>query len=50
MREAYRLAEGRKVGGRRIIVDIDRGRTEPGWLPRRLGGGKGTGRNPKTKK
>ena len=30
-----------KIDGRRIVVDVERGRTVPGWMPRRLGGGKG---------
>jgi U1 small nuclear ribonucleoprotein len=32
---------GRRVDGRRVIVDYERGRTKKEWLPRRLGGGKG---------
>ena len=39
--EAYRDADGRKIGGRRIVVDVERGRTVKGWRPRRLGGGLG---------
>ena len=30
--------------GRRVMVDVERGRTVEGWLPRRLGGGRGPGR------
>lgn len=41
MKEAYRYADGRKIEGRRCVVDIERGRTVPEWKPRRLGGGKG---------
>lgn len=41
MKNAYKLADGRKVEGRRVSVDVERGRTVPGWKPRRLGGGKG---------
>ena len=26
------------------MVDVERGRTVEGWLPRRLGGGRGPGR------
>ncbi len=38
---AYKRADGKKIDGRRVIVDIERGRTIKGWKPRRLGGGKG---------
>eukprot|EP00123_Amoebidium_parasiticum_P016851 comp23609_c2_seq1/m.40149 comp23609_c2_seq1/g.40149 ORF comp23609_c2_seq1/g.40149 comp23609_c2_seq1/m.40149 type:complete len:781 (-) comp23609_c2_seq1:156-2498(-) len=41
MRSAYKHAEGMKIDGRRILVDVERGRTVKGWLPRRLGGGLG---------
>lgn len=41
MKEAYKRGDGLKIEGRRCIVDIERGRTVPGWKPRRLGGGKG---------
>ncbi|KAJ1768843.1 hypothetical protein IW140_005439 [Coemansia sp. RSA 1813] len=41
MREAYRNADGIRVLGRRIVVDVERGRTVKGWLPRRFGGGLG---------
>ena len=34
-------ADGRKVDGRRVVVDYERGRTRQEWVPRRLGGGKG---------
>ena len=34
-------ANGRKVDGRRIVVDYERGRTKSEWVPRRLGGGRG---------
>jgi len=34
-------ANGRKVDGRRVVVDYERGRTKQEWVPRRLGGGKG---------
>merc|ERR1712226_1091985 len=29
------------IDGRRVLVDVERGRTVKGWLPRRLGGGLG---------
>ncbi|KAJ3028620.1 UNVERIFIED_CONTAM: hypothetical protein HDU68_001277 [Siphonaria sp. JEL0065] len=38
---AYREADGIKIEGRRIVVDVERGRTVKGWRPRRLGGGLG---------
>lgn len=38
---AYKRSDGRKIDGRRVAVDYERGRTIKGWLPRRLGGGKG---------
>ena len=33
--------DGRRVDGRRVTVDYERGRTRQDWLPRRLGGGRG---------
>ena len=47
VRTAYKRAEGRPLLGKRIRVDVERGRTVENWLPRRLGGGKGTSRMPK---
>jgi len=44
MKEAYKHADGRKIDGRRILVDVERGRTVEGWHPRRMGGGRGTAR------
>lgn len=41
MHEAYRRADGKRIDGRRVLVDVERGRTSKGWLPRRLGGGLG---------
>lgn len=38
---AYKHADGKKIDGRRVLVDVERGRTVKGWLPRRLGGGLG---------
>lgn len=37
-------ADGMKIEGRRILVDIERGRTVNTFRPRRLGGGLGTTR------
>lgn len=41
LKEAYRDADGRKINGRRIVVDVERGRTVKNWLPRSIGGGLG---------
>ncbi len=34
---AYKHADGKKIDGRRVLVDVERGRTVKGWQPRRLG-------------
>ena len=41
MLAAYKQADGKKIENRRIVVDVERGRTVKGWRPRRLGGGLG---------
>lgn len=41
MRTAYKRADGRRIDNRRILVDVERGRTVRNWKPRRLGGGLG---------
>eukprot|EP00586_Coscinodiscus_wailesii_P001321 CAMPEP_0172489064 /NCGR_PEP_ID=MMETSP1066-20121228/18831_1 /TAXON_ID=671091 /ORGANISM="Coscinodiscus wailesii, Strain CCMP2513" /LENGTH=245 /DNA_ID=CAMNT_0013256663 /DNA_START=104 /DNA_END=837 /DNA_ORIENTATION=+ len=41
MKRAYHTADQMKIDGREIVVDVERGHTVPGWLPRRLGGGLG---------
>lgn len=41
MKAAYKDADGKKINGRRIAVDVERGRTVKNWKPRRLGGGLG---------
>lgn len=38
---AYKDAEGLVILGKKILVDVERGRTVRGWKPRRLGGGLG---------
>ncbi|CAE6441674.1 unnamed protein product, partial [Rhizoctonia solani] len=38
---AYKEADGISILGKRILVDVERGRTVRGWKPRRLGGGLG---------
>jgi U1 small nuclear ribonucleoprotein len=39
---AYKNAHLRRIDGRRVIVDYEKGRTILLWRPRRLGGGEGT--------
>ncbi|XP_061740190.1 U1 small nuclear ribonucleoprotein 70 kDa [Nerophis ophidion] len=41
MHSSYKHADGKKIDGRRVLVDVERGRTVKGWQPRRLGGGLG---------
>uniref|UniRef100_T1IHG7 U1 small nuclear ribonucleoprotein 70 kDa n=1 Tax=Strigamia maritima TaxID=126957 RepID=T1IHG7_STRMM len=41
MRSALKHADGKKIDGRRVLVDFVRAGTVTGWLPRRLGGGLG---------
>ena len=31
MKQAYKQADGKKLEGRRVCVDVERGRTVPGW-------------------
>lgn len=38
---AYKHADGKKIDGKRVVVDVERGRTVKSWKPRRLGGGLG---------
>ncbi|CAE6341250.1 unnamed protein product [Rhizoctonia solani] len=38
MKAAYKEADGISILGKRILVDVERGRTVRGWKPRRLGG------------
>ncbi|KAF9620343.1 hypothetical protein IFM89_011078 [Coptis chinensis] len=44
MKSAYKQGDGRKLNDRRVLVDVERGRTVPNWRPRRLGGGLGSTR------
>lgn len=46
MRAAYKDTDGIKIKGRRICVDVERGRTVKNWKPMRLGGGLGGRRKP----
>lgn len=41
MEAAFHEADAMKIKGRRIVVDVERGRTVKDWKPRRLGGGLG---------
>lgn len=50
MKTAYKHADGRKIDGKRILVDVERGRTVKEWKPRHLGGGLGSSRKEKPKK
>ena len=34
---AYKYADGKKIDGKRVVVDVERGRTVKSWRPRRLG-------------
>ena len=38
---AYKAMHQQVIDGRTILVDIERERVQPGWVPRRLGGGLG---------
>ena len=38
---AYKESDGLHIIGKKILVDVERGRTVRGWKPRRLGGGLG---------
>ncbi|KAF2432428.1 hypothetical protein EJ08DRAFT_695538 [Tothia fuscella] len=38
---AYKETDGMNIKGRRAVVDVERGRTVTGWIPRRFGGGLG---------
>lgn len=49
LKNAYKQGDGKKIDGRRVMVDVERGRTVEGWVPRRLGGGRGPGRVGKPK-
>ena len=34
---AYKYADGKKIDSKRVVVDVERGRTVKSWRPRRLG-------------
>ncbi len=50
VRAAFRRADGSEIDGRKILCDVERGRTVRGWRPRRLGGGLGRTREAAPKK
>ena len=31
MKTAYKMGDGKKIEGRRVLVDVERGRTVPNW-------------------
>ena len=41
MKAAYKDTNGINIKGRKVFVDVERGRTVSGWRPRRFGGGLG---------
>ncbi|KAI9886355.1 MAG: Glycerol kinase [Watsoniomyces obsoletus] len=41
MKAAYKETDGIRIKDRRVLVDVERGRTVKGWRPRRFGGGLG---------
>ncbi|KAI9709588.1 MAG: hypothetical protein M1820_003348 [Bogoriella megaspora] len=41
MKAAYKETDGIRIRDRRVLVDVERGRTVQGWRPRRFGGGLG---------
>jgi len=41
MKDAYKAADAKKLDDRRILVDVERGRTVKDWKPRKFGGGLG---------
>ncbi|KAF7190342.1 U1 small nuclear ribonucleoprotein 70 kDa-like [Pseudocercospora fuligena] len=41
MKAAYKESDTLYIKGRKVLVDVERGRTVAGWRPRRFGGGMG---------
>ncbi|KAI9731027.1 MAG: hypothetical protein M1834_005490 [Cirrosporium novae-zelandiae] len=41
MKAAYKETDGTRIKDRKVLVDVERGRTVKGWRPRRFGGGLG---------
>eukprot|EP00494_Astrolonche_serrata_P032891 UN33160 len=50
LKDAFKYADGKNIKGRKILVDVERGRTVPGWKPRKLGGGMGSSRGDDSRK
>ena len=50
MTAAFKKSDGKKLDGRKILVDVERGRTVKNWRPMRLGGGLGGRKAMKSKK
>lgn len=48
VKDAVRGADGMKIDGKRLVMDVERGRTVKSWKPRRLGGGIGPGSRAKS--
>lgn len=46
LKVAYKEAAGRKIDGRRVVVDVERGRTVKNWRPNRLDGPNNTAKHP----
>lgn len=44
---AFRQANGKRIDGKRIVVDAEVGRIKKKWRPRRFGGGRGETRKSK---
>ena len=36
MKTAYKMGDGKKIEGRRVLVDVERGRTVPNWYAQHL--------------
>lgn len=49
MADAFKKLDGRKIDGRRVKLDVERGRTVRNWRPMRFGGGLGGRENKKSK-
>ena len=50
LKRARERTNGTRLYGKRILVDVERGRTVRGWMPMRLGGGLGNKRDGPKKK
>lgn len=48
MKTAYKYANGKRIDGKRVLVDMERGRTILTWRPKRLGQGLGDTRRSKS--